>query len=57
MLDLSPSGLSLPNRDYYIEEKFQEQRGWFTEHLTQVASLLSAQGSPVACSLVHACVP
>jgi len=43
VLDLSPSGTSLPSRDYYVDEKFQEQRTWFKEHLGRVVSLIGAE--------------
>eukprot|EP00746_Dinoflagellata_sp_MGD_P167179 gnl/MRDRNA2_/MRDRNA2_97604_c0_seq1.p1 gnl/MRDRNA2_/MRDRNA2_97604_c0~~gnl/MRDRNA2_/MRDRNA2_97604_c0_seq1.p1 ORF type:complete len:773 (+),score=202.79 gnl/MRDRNA2_/MRDRNA2_97604_c0_seq1:81-2399(+) len=42
VLDLSPSGTSLPSRDYYFDSKFEEQRGWFKEHLGKVADLIGA---------------
>lgn len=40
ILDFSPSGLSLPSRDYYLDEKFEEKRGWFRDHLDKVADLV-----------------
>jgi len=42
ILDLSGSGLSLPSRDYYVDSKFDEQRGWFKEHLAKVADIIGA---------------
>eukprot|EP00656_Telonema_subtile_P057764 TRINITY_DN9582_c0_g2_i6.p1 TRINITY_DN9582_c0_g2~~TRINITY_DN9582_c0_g2_i6.p1 ORF type:complete len:570 (+),score=235.42 TRINITY_DN9582_c0_g2_i6:80-1789(+) len=39
VLELGPSGLSLPSRDYYFEENFAEQRGWFTEHLKRISTM------------------
>lgn len=41
ILDLAPSGLSLPSRDYYFDEKFEEQRTMFKTHLSNVVKLLS----------------
>ncbi|KAJ3046491.1 hypothetical protein HDU99_009768, partial [Rhizoclosmatium hyalinum] len=40
VLWLSPSGLSLPSRDYYFDDKFEEKRDWFLEHLKRVAELV-----------------
>lgn len=40
VLDVSPSGLSLPSRDYYLDEKFESQRGLFNEHLNNVVGLI-----------------
>jgi len=42
LLDLSPGGTSLPSRDYYLDDKFAEQRGWFKEHLGKVVELVGA---------------
>jgi len=42
VLDLSPSGTSLPGRDYYMDSKFEEQRGFFKAHLENVAGLIGA---------------
>ena len=39
VLDLSPSGLSLPSRDYYTEDKFEKERGMFKDHLNKVREL------------------
>jgi predicted metalloendopeptidase len=43
ILDLSPSGLSLPSRMYYLDSKFAEQRTWFKAHLQNVHSLVGPQ--------------
>jgi len=43
VLDLSPSGLSLPSRDYYLDDKFDSQRGLFEQHLKNVAELIGAE--------------
>jgi len=43
ILDLSPSGLSLPSRDYYLEEKFAEHRDWFQIHLDNIASIIGGE--------------
>lgn len=43
VLDLSPGGLSMPSRDYYVDEKFSEQRSWFRQHLANVVGLLGAE--------------
>lgn len=40
ILDLGPSGLSLPSRNYYLDEKFEEKRGWFFNHLENVFGLV-----------------
>jgi len=42
VLDLSPNGLSLPSRDYYLDDKFKEQQGWFKEHLEKVVEIIGA---------------
>lgn len=42
LLDFAPSGLSLPSRDYYLEDNFAEQRKQFRDHLDNVAKLLPA---------------
>lgn len=42
ILDLSPSGLSLPARSYYLEDNFKEHRGWYKDHLKQVCELVSS---------------
>mmetsp|Transcript_56687 Transcript_56687/g.165877 ORF Transcript_56687/g.165877 Transcript_56687/m.165877 type:complete len:764 (+) Transcript_56687:57-2348(+) len=43
VLDLSPSGTSLPSRDYYLDSKFEEHRGGFKEHLGKVRDLIGAE--------------
>jgi len=40
VLDLSPGGISLPSRDYYLDDKFEEQRAKYMKHLNQVAALV-----------------
>ncbi|KAJ3073253.1 hypothetical protein HDU98_001935 [Podochytrium sp. JEL0797] len=42
ILALSPTGLSLPTRDFYFEENFQNKRDFFLAHLTNVANLVGA---------------
>jgi len=42
VLSFSPSGLSLPSRDYYVEDKFEEKRGMFKEHLDNIVKLVGA---------------
>eukprot|EP00929_Paragymnodinium_shiwhaense_P036447 TRINITY_DN19531_c0_g1_i1.p1 TRINITY_DN19531_c0_g1~~TRINITY_DN19531_c0_g1_i1.p1 ORF type:complete len:732 (-),score=207.50 TRINITY_DN19531_c0_g1_i1:158-2353(-) len=42
VLDLGGSGLSLPSRDYYLDSKFEEQRGWFRAHLAKVIELVGS---------------
>ncbi|KAJ3064947.1 hypothetical protein HDU98_011662 [Podochytrium sp. JEL0797] len=42
LLALMPSGLSLPTRDFYFEENFQDKRDFFLAHLTNVANLVGA---------------
>lgn len=41
VLELGPSGLSLPTRDYYFEDNFAEQRKWFEEHLKRIGEMCS----------------
>lgn len=43
VLDLSPSGTSLPGRDYYFDSKFAEQREFFKAHLESVLGLIGAE--------------
>lgn len=40
ILDLSPSGLSLPSRAYYLDDNFAEQRQWYREHLDRVSKMI-----------------
>jgi len=40
ILDLSPSGRSLPSRDYYFEDSFQSQRESFKKHLQNIENLM-----------------
>ena len=39
VLELGPSGTSLPTRDYYTGDNFAEQRGWYKEHLQKIAQM------------------
>lgn len=41
-LDITPSGLSLPSRQYYFDNNFIEQRKWFYDHLTNVYKIVSS---------------
>lgn len=41
ILDIGSSGLSLPSRAHYFEDKYEKERGWFKEHLHKVYNLLS----------------
>lgn len=45
VLEFSVSGLSLPSREYYIEENFKEKRDLFKAHLANVAKLVSVDPS------------
>eukprot|EP00658_Telonema_sp_P-2_P027075 TRINITY_DN2098_c0_g2_i3.p1 TRINITY_DN2098_c0_g2~~TRINITY_DN2098_c0_g2_i3.p1 ORF type:complete len:684 (+),score=226.03 TRINITY_DN2098_c0_g2_i3:219-2270(+) len=40
VLEIGPSGLSLPSRDYYFEPNFEAQRTMFSSHLGLVGSML-----------------
>ena len=40
-LDISPSGLSLPNRDYYFNEKYEKHREMFRDHLLNVQEIFN----------------
>ncbi|KAJ3292666.1 hypothetical protein HDU79_001194 [Rhizoclosmatium sp. JEL0117] len=40
VLNLDPYGLSLPSRDYYFDDKFEEKRAHFLAHTTNVAKLV-----------------
>lgn len=44
ILDLAPSGLSLPSRDYYFDENFSKHREWFRAHLESVQQIISNAG-------------
>ena len=44
ILEISPSGLSMPSRDYYFDSNFIEQRESFREHLTKTRSILISAG-------------
>lgn len=39
-LDLAPSGLSLPNRDYYLSNKYSDKLEHFMDHLKKVKRLM-----------------
>jgi len=41
VLELGPSGLSLPSRDYYFEDNFSEQRDMFRAHLSRISTMMS----------------
>ena len=43
ILDVGPSGLSLPSRAHYFEEKYDKERGWFKEHLHKVYNLVDSR--------------
>lgn len=43
VLDLSPSGPSLPGRDYYVDSKFEQQQALFQTHLENVVGLIGAE--------------
>ena len=43
ILDLSPGGLSLPSRDYYLEENFTKQREYYENHLNELSTLLAGE--------------
>lgn len=45
ILDIGPSGLSLPSRDYYLAEKFLERRTLFGKHLENIFALLTEAGA------------
>lgn len=45
ILDIGPSGLSLPSRDYYLTEKFEQQRAMYRTHLANIYSLLTEAGA------------
>ncbi|GBG34068.1 Endothelin-converting enzyme 1 [Hondaea fermentalgiana] len=42
ILDLGPSGLSLPSRAYYLDDNFSEQRAWYRAHLEKVRDMVGA---------------
>lgn len=42
VMDLSPSGTSLPSRDYYLDATFEQQRGQWKEHLTKLQAMVGA---------------
>ena len=44
ILDLSACGLSLPSREYYTEENFEEKRTLFKTHLNNVKMLVESSG-------------
>lgn len=43
VLDFSSSGLSLPSREYYTDEKFKEKLKLFQNHLENIADLVGIQ--------------
>ena len=43
-LDIAPSGLSLPSRAFYFDEKFAKQRDLFKNHLENVYQIASSNG-------------
>lgn len=44
ILDFATCGLSLPTRDYYLDEKFAEKREAFVAHLNRVRELINVSG-------------
>lgn len=44
VLDFQTSGLSLPNRDYYIDSKFADKQEMFKKHLQNVANIIAKSG-------------
>lgn len=40
-LDIAPSGLSLPNRDYYFDKKYEKYMDMFKSHLLNVQKILN----------------
>jgi len=45
LLDISTCGLSLPDRDYYTEEKFASKRDMFRTHLENIVRLIGSDCS------------
>ena len=41
VLQFSAGGLSLPSRDYYLEDKFSEKKNLFVQHLTNIQKMLN----------------
>jgi len=44
ILDISPSGLSLPSRDYYFDPQFENQRNLFKDHLSNIVKIFNDIG-------------
>jgi putative endopeptidase len=44
VLDFSTSGLSLPTRDYYLDDKFKDKREAFVSHLQKVRDMVVNAG-------------
>jgi putative endopeptidase len=44
LLDISPCHLSLPTREYYLDEKFQKQRDYYLAHLDNVNKIMKKNG-------------
>jgi predicted metalloendopeptidase len=44
ILDIAPCHISLPTREYYLEENFQKQRNFYMSHLNNVSEILRKNG-------------
>ena len=44
VLDFSTTGLSLPSREYYTEDNFEEKRRLWVEHLQNVVKMINSAG-------------
>mmetsp|Transcript_15197 Transcript_15197/g.27068 ORF Transcript_15197/g.27068 Transcript_15197/m.27068 type:complete len:732 (+) Transcript_15197:123-2318(+) len=53
VLDLGSSGLSLPSRDHYLDDKFSEQREWFLAHLGNIEKLVGNLTDDFAAKVVR----
>jgi putative endopeptidase len=48
VLDLNTSGLSLPTRDYYLDDKFADKREAYVTHLNRVRDLITNAGGDLS---------
>lgn len=53
ILDLTACGMSLPSRDYYIDDKFADKREQYVAHLTNVRDLVTKAGGKLSNTFVQ----
>ena len=57
LLDVATSGLSLPSRDFYFDEKFKDKFKMFRDHLNNVEAILENSDIPCIKDKRFGCLP